>query len=190
MRGEGGVCPGPRTNEWPMLLGGPHANMGMPDAVMPDDASSLPQSLLSLTALPRGVHARRKPTEKPTRKQLMQAYEVLYARIPRHPTADSLAGAFADKEIRVLMSLNGMKINDLDPSTGRYVEKTKFQKIVSLLPTIVSAPPAHSPLHVSSEITLDHMFRVFSSAHADYSKSAQAAGGLHENNQAYRQEAL
>ena len=87
------------------------------------------------------------------------------------------------------MSLNGMKINDLDPSTGRYVEKTKFQKIVSLLPTIVSAPPAHSPLHVSSEITLDHMFRVFSSARADYSKSAQAAGGLHENNPAYRQEA-
>lgn len=148
-----------------------------------------PSSLLSLTALPRGVHARRKPTEKPTRKQLMQAYEVLYARIPRHPTADSLAGAFADKEIRVLMALNGMKINDLDPSTGRYVEKTKFQKIVSLLPTIVSAPPAHSPLHVSSEITLDHMFRVFSSAHADYSKSAQAAGGLHENNPAYRQKA-
>ena len=149
----------------------------------------MPQSLLSLAALPRGVHARRKPTEKPTRKQLMQDYEVLYARIPRHPTADSLAGAFSDKEIRVLMSLNGMKINDLDPFTGRYVEKTKFQKIVSLLPTIVSVPPAHSPLHVSSEITLDHMFRVFSSARADYSKSAQAAGGLHENNPAYRQEA-
>ena len=47
-------------------------------------------------------------------------YEELYARLPATPTAEALANEYADKEIRVLMSQNGMLINDLDPNTGRY----------------------------------------------------------------------
>jgi len=46
----------------------------------------------------------------------------------------ALAGKeFADKELRVLMSQNGMMINDVAPETGRYMEKTKASKIQSLL---------------------------------------------------------
>ena len=46
----------------------------------------------------------------------------------------ALAGKeFADKELRVLMSQNGMMINDVSPETGRYMEKTKASKIQSLL---------------------------------------------------------
>jgi hypothetical protein len=70
------------------------------------------------------------------RKQLAIMYAELFKRIPRSPTAKSLANEFADKEIRVLMSQNGMLINDLDPKSGRYVEKTKLQKIESLLSVI------------------------------------------------------
>ena len=53
------------------------------------------------------------------RKQLAILYGELHARMPAKPTAESLANEFADKEIRVLMSQNGMLINDLDPHTGR-----------------------------------------------------------------------
>ena len=53
------------------------------------------------------------------RKQLAIMYGELYARMPAEPTAEALANEFADKEIRVLMSQNGMLINDLDPNTGR-----------------------------------------------------------------------
>ena len=43
---------------------------------------------------------------------------------------------FADKELRVLMSQNGMMINDVDPATGRYMEKTKASKILSILSVV------------------------------------------------------
>ena len=80
-----------------------------------------------------GTRTRRRRDD---RKQLAIQYGELWERMPPSPTAESLANEFADKEIRVLMSQNGMLINDLDPNTGRYVEKTKAQKIQSLLSVI------------------------------------------------------
>ena len=60
-----------------------------------------------------------RPPIRDDRKQLAIMYGELYKRMPAEPTAESLATEFADKEIRVLMSQNGMLINDLDPNTGR-----------------------------------------------------------------------
>ena len=39
-------------------------------------------------------------------------------RIPANPTLESLHKEFGDKEIRVLMSINGILINDVDSATG------------------------------------------------------------------------
>eukprot|EP01046_Picozoa_sp_COSAG06_P075724 COSAG06_NODE_23806_length_681_cov_0.843643_2_plen_149_part_01 len=36
----------------------------------------------------------------------------------------------------MLMSQNGMMINDVDPATGRYMEKTKASKILSILSVV------------------------------------------------------
>ena len=39
-------------------------------------------------------------------------YELLYARIPAVVTENGLAREFSDKELRVMMSVNGMLINE------------------------------------------------------------------------------
>lgn len=46
------------------------------------------------------------------------------------------AETFADKELRIILSQNGMMINDIEPTTGRYMEKTKAGKIHSILSVI------------------------------------------------------
>ena len=50
--------------------------------------------------------------------RLAQHYADLYVRIPANPTLASLHKEFGDKEIRVLMSINGILINDVDSATG------------------------------------------------------------------------
>eukprot|EP01052_Picozoa_sp_SAG31_P045668 SAG31_NODE_8432_length_1453_cov_1.621861_1_plen_341_part_00 len=67
------------------------------------------------------------------RGNLARAYKELYKRIPTNATPEMLAAEFADKELRIIMSQNGMLINNYCPETGRYSEKTKVQKIEALL---------------------------------------------------------
>lgn len=60
-------------------------------------------------------------------------YSQFYSRIPANATAEMMSAEFADKELRVMMSQNGVLINEFDPVSGRYTEKTKLQKIESIL---------------------------------------------------------
>ena len=81
--------------------------------------------------------SRRGPDE---RLRLAAHYAELYPRLPaRYPTsAAELNSTFSDKELRVLMSANGMLINSQDPETGKYTEKTKAEKVEALLAIIDS----------------------------------------------------
>ena len=76
------------------------------------------------------------------RSNLAKAYEELYARIPPSATTKMLAAEFADKELRIIMSQNGILINNYNPDSGRYTEKTKIQKIEALLSVIGAYPAA------------------------------------------------
>jgi hypothetical protein len=60
-------------------------------------------------------------------------YTHFCSRLPQDPTVENMAAEFADKELRVIMSQNGVLINEFDAVTGRYTEKTKLQKIEAVL---------------------------------------------------------
>eukprot|EP01052_Picozoa_sp_SAG31_P002510 SAG31_NODE_89_length_26711_cov_24.949459_12_plen_534_part_00 len=124
----------------------------------------------------KGVRARGK--RKDTRATLADAYDGLYSRIPSIVTAESLSEEFGDKELRcamdacpgafsrcsrvsaalpfvrrVIMRVNGMLINDIDPDSKRYVEKTKVQKIDALLHVIGTLmPPQAVRLRVDAQL--------------------------------------
>ena len=68
-----------------------------------------------------------------TKEELASLYTVFYARIPPNPTAEALAAEFADKELRVLVTQNGVLINDYCEITHKYTEKTKSQKVSALM---------------------------------------------------------
>lgn len=79
------------------------------------------------------------PRGRSNKDGLVDLYALLYTRVPfDNPTEEGLARVFSDKELRVLMGMNKMLINDFDPKTGKYTEKTKQNKIKVLLPSITS----------------------------------------------------
>jgi hypothetical protein len=79
------------------------------------------------------------PKGRPSKGDLIDLYVLLYARVPfDNPSDVALARGFSDKELRVLMGMNKMLINDYNPTTGKYTEKTKKNKIVALLPNLKS----------------------------------------------------
>ncbi len=79
------------------------------------------------------------PRGRNNKENLVDLYALLYVRVPfDNPTEEALARVFSDKELRVLMGMNKMLINDFDPKTGKYTEKTKQNKIKVLLPSITS----------------------------------------------------
>ena len=68
---------------------------------------------------------------------LTELYAKLYVRLPFDAASDvALARGFSDKELRVIMGMNKMLINDYNPVTGKYTEKTKSNKIKALLPAL------------------------------------------------------
>ena len=79
--------------------------------------------------------ATRKRRKRETKEELAALYAQFYRRIPKDATAQQMAQEFADKELRVILSQNGVLINDYDSSGGRgkYTEKTKVQKIEAIL---------------------------------------------------------
>ena len=77
------------------------------------------------------------PRSRSNKGALTDLYALLFVRVPfDNPTEEALARVFSDKELRVLMGMNKMLINDFDPKTGKYTEKTKANKIKVLLPNI------------------------------------------------------
>ena len=77
------------------------------------------------------------PRSRSNKGGLTDLYALLFVRVPfDNPTEEALARVFSDKELRVLMGMNKMLINDFDPKTGKYTEKTKANKIKVLLPNI------------------------------------------------------
>ena len=77
------------------------------------------------------------PRSRSDKTSLVDLYGLLYARVPfTQPSDAALAKEFSDKELRVLMGMNKMLINDFDPVSGKYTEKTKQSKIRSLLPHV------------------------------------------------------
>ena len=79
------------------------------------------------------------PRSRSNKGNLTELYALLHARVPfDSPTEEALARVFSDKELRVLMGMNKMLINDFDPKTGKYTEKTKQNKIKVLLPSLTS----------------------------------------------------
>eukprot|EP01052_Picozoa_sp_SAG31_P019025 SAG31_NODE_1371_length_8605_cov_20.357630_2_plen_508_part_00 len=71
------------------------------------------------------------------RDTLTDLYEQIFERVPLDgTTVEYMAREFSDKEIRVLMSMNKMRINNYNPQTGKYTEKTKHDKIKTLIPIL------------------------------------------------------
>ena len=53
-----------------------------------------------------------------SKENLTELYKLLYARVPFNAPSDvALARGFSDKELRVLMGMNKMLINDYNPAT-------------------------------------------------------------------------
>jgi hypothetical protein len=79
--------------------------------------------------------AQRKRRKRETKEELAALYGQFYQRIPKDATPQQMAQEFADKELRVILSQNGVLINDYDSNGGRgkYTEKTKVQKIEAIL---------------------------------------------------------
>ena len=67
---------------------------------------------------------------------IVEQYEALYNRVRGHSRAETINAAFSDKELRILMGQNKLLINNFDPVTGKYTEKTKLQKAATLLTII------------------------------------------------------
>eukprot|EP01050_Picozoa_sp_SAG11_P003748 SAG11_NODE_219_length_12168_cov_5.600083_9_plen_285_part_00 len=76
------------------------------------------------------------------RGTLADLYEKIYRRVPHDgTTVEYMAKEFSDKEIRVLMSMNKMRINNFNSNTGKYTEKTKHDKIKCLIPILHKLSP-------------------------------------------------
>ena len=102
-----------------------------------------PRMPIIVPAAPRrAARPGRKRRRRETKEELASLYTVFYARIPPNPTAEALAAEFADKELRVLVTQNGVLINDYCEITHKYTEKTKSQKVSA----DVSCANAHSRL--------------------------------------------
>lgn len=64
-------------------------------------------------------------------------YAHLYQRVPfTNASEQNLARIFSDKELRVLMGMNKMTINNYNPATKKYTEKTKQDKVREIIPVI------------------------------------------------------
>jgi hypothetical protein len=86
------------------------------------------------------------------KQMLAELYAILYNRIPRPINEATLAKEFSDKELRVLMKHNGMLINDYNPNSSSYNEKTKTAKckiLVDAAPTMI-VPTRMPGAHVTS----------------------------------------
>jgi hypothetical protein len=71
-----------------------------------------------------------------------QLYAELFSRIPRPKTERALAQEFNDRELRIIMKFNGMMINNHNPVTDKYVEKSKLEKCQTLAATPLKRPEA------------------------------------------------
>ncbi len=67
---------------------------------------------------------------------VVDTYEALYNRVVSHTRAETINASFSDKELRIIMGQNKLLINNFDPATGKYTEKTKLQKAETLLTII------------------------------------------------------
>ena len=64
-------------------------------------------------------------------------YAHLYERVPfTNASEQNLARIFSDKELRVLMGMNKMTINNYNSGTKKYTEKTKQDKVREIIPVI------------------------------------------------------
>jgi hypothetical protein len=97
---------------------------------------------------PGGVQKRR--GRRVDKQALSQLYADLYHKMPKPVTVIGLKKNFSDKELRVLMKHNGMLINDYDPRSQSYSEKTKQAKcdiLVEAAPTMIvpgTEPEGHN----------------------------------------------
>ena len=64
------------------------------------------------------------------KENLVDLYAPLYARVPfRNLSEETLAKAFSDKELRILMGANSWHVNHFNPVTAKFTEKTKREKV-------------------------------------------------------------
>jgi len=80
--------------------------------------------------------APRKRRKRETKEELATLYAQFFDRIPVGATPEQMAQEFADKELRVILSQNGVLINDYNQASGRYTERTKIQKIEAILSVV------------------------------------------------------
>ena len=89
-----------------------------------------------MPAPPKGGARRARKRSRRSRTDsldIVDQYEGLYHRVLSHSTAETINASFSDKELRILMGQNKLLINNFDPATGKYTEKTKLQKSETLL---------------------------------------------------------
>ena len=79
---------------------------------------------------------------------IVGTYEALYNRVVSHTRAETINASFSDKELRIIMGQNKLLINNFDPATGKYTEKTKLQKAETLM-TIIDELLEPSELRVA-----------------------------------------
>lgn len=122
--------PGPKQE--PVQQGarkkGAKAPRGMPPG--------LPKATYEKMRPVQGRLVARKRRKRETKEELAALYAQFHRRIPPNATSQMMAQEFADKELRVILSQNGVLINDYDisgPPGGKYTEKTKVQKIEAIL---------------------------------------------------------
>jgi hypothetical protein len=64
------------------------------------------------------------------KEDLVDLYAPLYARVPfRNLSEETLAKAFSDKELRIMMGANSWHVNYFNPVTAKFTEKTKREKV-------------------------------------------------------------
>ena len=126
------------------------------------------RSKVPITSAQQG---RRKRRRRETKEELAGMYSQFYSRIPADATPEKMAAEFADKELRVIMSQNGVLINEFDPVTGRYTEKTKLQKIESILAMACKSCLA-SPMSLKSALDVQRV-RTTGSGNRAASKAAK-----------------
>lgn len=88
---------------------------------------------------------RKRQRRGPSAQHKVDVYAQLYARIMANAGIESVGQGLSDKELRILMRENKIMINTLNPITGKYIEKTKSDKLRALVPMLGQLIPPGSP---------------------------------------------
>ena len=130
--------------------------------------------------------APRKRRKRETKEELATLYAQFFDRIPVGATPEQMAQEFADKELRVILSQNGVLINDYNQASGRYTERTKIQKIEAIL-SMVNKGCLIPPMRLDEVRPRQKLSRVSSSVGSSDPSTQQEHIAAVRNNHVFQQ---